>query len=60
MTRIMNNYLHNVQEIVVNLRLTAKLELDLIKVGESILHLGSLARPPLLAVGALGRRTPPP
>ena len=42
MPRITNNYLHNVQEIVVNLRLTAKLELDLIKVGDSIHHLQPL------------------
>ena len=50
----MNNYLHNVQEIVVNLRLTAELELDLIKVGESILHLQPLEGGRLRGRGAGG------
>ena len=32
-------YLHNVQEVVVDLGLVAELELDLVQVGQSVLHL---------------------
>ena len=46
-------FLHYVQEVIVDLRLVAKLELDLVQVGESIFHLEALEL--LLLLLALGQ-----
>ena len=43
-TLVTRVYLHDVEEIIVDLGLAPELELDLVQVGESILHLQSLER----------------
>ena len=35
-------HLHDVEEVIVDLRLVSKLELDLVEIGEGVLHLQSL------------------
>ena len=51
-------YLHDVEEVVVDLGLVSKLELDLIEVGEGVLHLEPLEAGGLRAAGdPLGPQT---